>query len=451
MRLVKVYILALVLMGLAHAKAQQEISMYYLGNNLYQSVHLNPAFMPEKDNYSLISHYFNFSHSGFAIEDILIPEDSMYRVNIDTMLSAMNPGQNFLNVNNTFDLFSLKWKRRRNYYGFNIQEKISTTFSYPKDFFDFALSGWAPGDSLDLALGFKALHYREFSFNYMKKMKRWDLGFRVKFLQGMSVVNTKSTQAYFIADSNIVDGIRANYAYRIDMSGGTTAQSILDGGDIAANLPSYLLNFRNWGVGFDLGAQYKIDQRLKLSMSLLDLGSINWRSDLSNLTVSGNQVVEGLDLVNLVSNDSVSFGDQPQELLDSINARNNVIWTEDSFRTNIVPKHYVALQYNLIDSLMLGVVWYGEFFKGYYPAFSVGLNKQISKFINLGINYSVKNRSYTNLGGSVVMNFGPLQIYGMTDNFYSLLDYWSVKNINLRWGMNLRFRLIRPRFRPKEG
>ena len=71
--------------------------------------------------------------------------------------------------------------------------------------------------------------------------------------------------------------------------------------------------------------------------------------------------------------------------------------------------------------------------------------------MNLGVNYSIKNRSYVNLGGSVVINMGPLQIYAMTDNFYSVLDYRSVRNINLRWGINARFTLIRPRYRAKEG
>ena len=149
--------------------------MHYLGKNVYQSLHLNPAFMPEQDNYGIISHYFNFSHSGFALEDVLFQNDTgWYDIRIDSMLEAMKEGNNFLNVNNTIEILSFKWKYRRQYYAFGIQEKLNTTFYYPKDFMSLALKGNAAhiGDTLDIGLGLKANHYRVYYFNYMNKVKR---------------------------------------------------------------------------------------------------------------------------------------------------------------------------------------------------------------------------------------------------------------------------------------
>lgn len=438
--------------------AQQEFSMYYLGKNLYQSVHLNPAFMPEKDNYGILSNYVNFSHSGFALEDVLFKNElDSFDIRIDSMLAAMKEGQNFLNVNTTIELMSFKWKYRRQYYAFGIQEKLNTTFYYPKDFMLLALNGNGNyiGDTLDVGLGLKANHYREYYFNYMRKLKRWDLGFRIKLLTGFENISIKAREdsTFFVTDQDY--NLHASYAYRVNLAGHSRIQSIIDGDQDAINgyaSPSYFLNFKNLGLGFDLGAVYSIDKKLKLSLSVLDIGSINWRDDVSNQNIVGEHRLSGFDIYEVYSNGGVdSFGNQLTMLQDSLNENNVIRQSANNFTTNLIPKHYAAINYNLIDSFMVSAVWYGEYFEGYRPGFSLGLNKEIWKVMNLGVNYSIKNRSYVNLGGSVVINMGPLQIYAMTDNFYSVLDYRSVRNINLRWGINARFTLIRPRYRAKEG
>ena len=447
----------LLLIGFKGLKAQQEFSMHYLGKNVYQSLHLNPAFMPEQDNYGIISHYFNFSHSGFALEDVLFQNDTgWYDIRIDSMLEAMKEGNNFLNVNNTIEILSFKWKYRRQYYAFGIQEKLNTTFYYPKDFMSLALKGNAAhiGDTLDIGLGLKANHYREYYFNYMHKVKRWDLGFRVKLLTGFENLSVKARKdsTFFVTSEDY--SLHASYAYNINMAGHSRIQGLIDGTSDASTFadPAYFMNFSNLGLGFDLGGVYTVDKKLKLSISLLDIGAIHWKNDVANQTIIGEHEFSGLDVFEIATSDGVNgFGNEATSIQDTFTANN--LYTESSlpFKTNLVPKHYMSVNYNLVDSFMVSAIWYGEYFEGYHPGFSFGLNKQVWKIMNLGVNYSIKNRSYTNLGGSVVLNLGPIQIYAMSDNFYSLLDYRSVRNINLRWGLNARFTVIRPRYRAKEG
>lgn len=455
-------LLAFLTLLVLRSNAQQEISLYYLGNNVYQSVELNPALMPEKDNYGIFSHYFNFSHSGFAIEDVLFKNDSInqFEIRLDSLVNALNDGDNFLSINNTLNLFSFKWKYRRNYYAFGINEKVNSTFYYPSDFFGMLLRGNASylGDTLDLGIGYRAMHYREYAFNYMKKLKRWDLGVRVKLLTGFETLDIKSRadSTYIVTNDAPPYDLHASYAYGVNMAGHSRIQSLIDGGDVqdAFLNTSYFLDFSNLGLGFDFGAVYHIDKKLKLSMSVIDIGSIEWKSDdVENISLVGEYAFDGVDVFGVyTSEEGVSDIDAiTNNLIDSMRLNESQTYTTNNFTTNLTPKHYASLNYNLIDSFMLGLVWYGEYYQGYRPSFSIGLNKQVWKYMNLGLNYSIKNRSYANMGASFVLNLGGIQFFALSDNVYSILDYKSVKNINIRWGLNARFRIIKPRFRPKEG
>ena len=83
--------------------AQQEAGTFLMNDELYQASHLNPAFMPEKDVYSVSSMYFNFTHNGFALKHLLTPKedgggvrDDSLIVNIPNAIYNMKDKNNFL-------------------------------------------------------------------------------------------------------------------------------------------------------------------------------------------------------------------------------------------------------------------------------------------------------------------------------------------------------------------
>jgi len=57
----------------------------------------------------------------------------------------------------------------------------------------------------------------------------------------------------------------------------TTAPSLA-----STSLQKYLINSGNPGFGIDLGLKYKITPKLSASLSIIDLGAINWKNNLNS-------------------------------------------------------------------------------------------------------------------------------------------------------------------------
>ena len=66
-------------------------------------------------------------------------------------------------------------------------------------------------------------------------------------------------------------------------------QGNLDQIDIDENIDWFglLMNGQNKGLSFDGGFVYNYDEKIQLSGSILDLGLIRWKSDVSNFTQDG--------------------------------------------------------------------------------------------------------------------------------------------------------------------
>ena len=99
------------------SSGQQESGTYLMHDELYQASFLNPAFMPEKDVYSVSSLYFNFTHNGFALKHLLTPKedgggirDDSLIINIQNAIYHMKEKNNFLSFHFNYDVLGLKSK-----------------------------------------------------------------------------------------------------------------------------------------------------------------------------------------------------------------------------------------------------------------------------------------------------------------------------------------------------
>ncbi len=435
--------------------SQQELGTYFMGRNLYQASHLNPGFMPDKDIYSVSSLYFNFTHNGFALKHLLTPKedgggirDDSLILNINNAIYHMKNKNNFLSFNFSYDLLGLKLGLGDYCFGISLRERVSMAFNYTKDFMDVMLNGNGPhiGQDADLSLDVKAMHFRELGFNFMSKeipnqSETLSIGFRLKTLFGLGMAKTTTSEASLTTSDSFLY-LTANADYLLDMSGF---------GNIQESPMSYALNMKNFGLGVDIGFSYVNSySKFSFSGSLLDIGFIGWRDDVQNYSTKGTYTFTGLDLTNYLKGDTgVEFSSTAQEIVDTLSNTFALTESNNTFRSGLLPRHYFSVGYKILHKTKVSALLYGDFYKGYRPNFSVSVNQILSTFVVLGVNYSVKNRSFNNLGASLSFKTGPVQMYFMTDNFIGILFPYSLKTVNFRFGLNMMFSLVRNKLEPK--
>lgn len=439
---------------------QKEMSLYHVGNHVYQGSFLNPSFTTEKDNFSIFSLYLNNSVNGLKTKGLFQEtSDTTLQVDLDTVLSRMDNDMNLafpLNI----DLLGFKFKYRKNHFSFSTGIRHNLAMNYPKDFLLFFLkgNGQSIGNAMDLGVDFKTMQYLELAFGYAREIKRLKVGVRAKILGGLSTVSTTRSDAfYYTSDTSM--GISVGADYLINSSGTSNVQnafgvsgSILDN-DLAitgGNPLEYIFNTKNLGLGFDFGFTYDLTRKIELTGSVLDIGSITWKDDIINYRMTGDYTFNGADLFKFATTDGVTMTTEVDILKDTLLKTFAIKEDNNSFKTNLVPRHYLGANVDLPDSLNLSVIVYGDLYQGYQPNFSIGLSKQFYGWLNFGLNYSIKHSSYENFGASLILNPGPIQLFFMADNLYSLLYPLEATNFNFRFGLNARFRFVRPKLRPKD-
>jgi len=68
-----------------------------------------------------------------------------------------------------------------------------------------------------------------------------------------------------------------------------------------------------------------------------------------------------------------------------------------------------------------------------------GVQAQLHKYINIGVNYAYRFNSATNVGLNTTFKIGPVQLFAATDNIIQALQPSAANNVNGRVGLNLVF------------
>ncbi|NJK93522.1 MAG: hypothetical protein HC905_00075 [Bacteroidales bacterium] len=200
----------------------------------------------------------------------------------------------------------------------------------------------------------------------------------------------------------------------------------------------------NRGYGFDLGFQYLINDKLTLSGSILDLGYINWKSNVNTLSGGGDYTLEGIDLNQP---DSVNF---IETLLDTLQDVYDVTVTNDPYSQLLTPKLYIGASYSPYKFIKLGFLSRSEYIaKTFRQQITGSATIYMSQFFGTTLSYTIADKMYDNLGLAFVFRTGPLQIYLMSDRiplfWYSVkgdnIPYLPIyaRNANFRMGLNLVF------------
>ncbi len=424
--------------------AQQDFTLYNM-QAVPQRMYDNPTFRPTDTTVFiglpiLSSEYFNLSNSGFKYSDLMQPDGDSIKVNIPNMLSKLGK-QNFITINYHTDLISFGFPIKKNYFSFNATEKVDIRFGYTKDFMNFLWNGNGGaliGQTLSLAPSFNATHYREYGFGWSRHINdKLTLGGKIKYLYGEENITTTNTSASLYTDANDF-ALTGQANINVNTSGIDNNEFNFNSGK---DITNYLFKKHNGGAGVDLGGTYKLNDKITLSASVIDLGFITWHDNTTNYQSNESNAsftYNGVDVNTFISSKSIQIGNVLQTTLDSIKKTFQINTLHNSYTTMLNAQVYLSGNYNVTAKSTAGILLYGQFYStGINPALTLSFNQQVGKSFTASISYSIYNRSYTNIGLGLAHKLGPVQLYFVSDNLLGFFLPQDAKNIMFHFGINI--------------
>jgi hypothetical protein len=436
----------LILAALAQVLQAQQSNTLFFMHSLPESNFINPAVQIECKWFVglpvISSVHLHASNSGFTAAQLLKKNDAGgYRVDADNVLNKL-ANRNLLTTELHTTILALGLHRDDYYYTFTIMEKDNLAIMYSRDAIGFALKGNTQfeGQWINFrGTGILYNHVREYAFGISKvKNSKLTLGARARLLFGKLNLTTGRTQISMYTQENTFDllfDVNARFNSSLPYSMGVGGQNIYRFNHMYdAGFSTYFFNRRNPGVAVDLGFIYKYSDRLTYSGSLLDLGMILYRSNLTNYSVRGNYLYRGPIA------DSILTEHYLWDVFDGLNANTRVHLGYDPYVFVLDPRLYLGATYRFNNRYYGNLLLYNRFLPvKIQTSVTASVTTKLLKNLEASVSWSYMNRSVANLGIGFGYGKTPVQIYLVSDNVLGFILPMSTKNVNLRFGLNLNF------------
>ncbi len=417
--------------------SQQQVGLHFM--DIWQTSKTNPAYISDSTivvglpgvhwNYyntagdfnSLIVDYLNEEKGikpGEALSDL---------PSVDNVLRGVMEVETF-NIGYRFGQFQL---------GLNHVQKTDLYLKFPKTLAQLFLEGNGQfvGQEIDLSHDMHLTSYNEFGLSGAVQLNKLNVGARVKFLAGIANASVEKGAISLFTDDDVYQ-LTLDGDYALDASG---LVNVDDLDNFNLSLSTFSFNdfiTENIGFAIDLGVTYEVNDKLNLSASVLDLGKINWKENVSKYVNQGKTNYDGFDFSQFVGNDSISFGN----IVDTLENTFNFSEESESYSTNMPVKVYLSGTYQLNEKTRLGGLLYYENYRGeHFPVLGLSANTKFKKIFNVGTTYTVRKNSYFNLGLNFAVNYKAFQLFATADNVIGIFQPYKSSNVNFRGGLNLLF------------
>jgi hypothetical protein len=428
--------------------AQQYGSLYWM-QGIPQSSYSNPGIQPKPGLYiglpAASSIYFGLDNSGFAISNVLKknPDGSLFIDDL-SLLSSLNE-KNFILSEYQHEILGFGFRSGRDYISFNFTNKVGVSVGYPHDLLALAIRGNDYFLEQNLPANLSGLradvnHYHEIGIGYSRNWTdAFTAGIRFKTLFGLGNANftrselTLTTQPETYA-LQLQSDLRANTSFPypiapIDSLGNDNDEFELD-------FENYFRNTGNLGFGIDLGASYRINDKFTIAASVLDLGFINWKTDVENFAMTGFFEFEGIDFNDFFSDDQDV--DPFEQLLDSLSNSYAIVETMNAYRSFLPTKVFLSLAFHPTTMHTFALLGRGAFYSGtFQPSVTASYNFQPISLFGTSLSYSLVHMKYHSVGFGFHFNFGPLQLYTVVDNFWPALRPHTLQSTAVHLGLNI--------------
>lgn len=439
------------LLAMATSIAQDGTTLHFMRLNPY-STNINPSSFIQYEGYVGVPIVSNINialtNSGLHYNNIFITDPStgaITAIDANRMIDKMSENGDMINSNISLNLIDFGFRIKDWNISFSYRIRSDEYFIYSKDLFGFLVKGNLAyaGDDNPAHIQIKE-HidvYQEFGVGL-----RWEVnshlavGFKPKLVFGM--INSKSKNMDALINTDPL-----TYAMCIRHQLDVKEASVLPSDSNASISIGQMLgqSFRNFGMGIDLGATYRINDNFGVAASILDLGFIDWRTNSAyksyNLDSSGHFYNNGsfyYDGITLYDIEQISENPEgyEKELARYISTVNNSV---DHYAQALVGRFTLEGYYNLGKNHRFTALFQGRIVNNrFLPSFTLAWNGTFLNIFDLCVNYTMAKHSYDNLGIGIGFNLGVFHIYAVTDNLISLCGVKQMvnhTNVNLQFGL----------------
>jgi hypothetical protein len=410
---------------------QLNLSMYPFENH-FNSSNYNPAYLTSKQKYTFSIFPIGGTSIGYnnqmiirdMVSDVVTGKvtDDTYKQILISMLDRQLIHQN---IESTLLLFTYRVKR--GFVNFRIKESQSFMASAKGELSSFLLNDDIRSVTINQLqqLPATAIHYREYSFGYSFKspLNRFYGGIRAKLYLGKAALYSSLSGTINKAEFNdyVLNTTGNVYMSFPDVRYTSDSAPPIFSAVSKSRFSEYFLNTGNPGFGLDAGFKYRLTPQLSLSMSVIDLGKINWKTNLNTkyfkpyqlpADIITNQQVVGQNEV--ITKNDYSISDDLSSYLDTLEI-------QPRFSRALPTSVYASIKYQIapnVSILLVDRVLFSNTLKlnSMMASATFALNKNIS----LATGYSVIGSSIFNFPASLHYSGTFGQIYFSSDNLASL-------------------------------
>lgn len=448
--------------------AQQDNTMYFM-KNIPQANYLNPAIQNQCKWYlgapMFASMHYNIN-MGVDFNDLLYYDSELDSVVTflasekyqDNFIKSIEKSKNFMGLESSISIGSIGFRVKDILVNLDIQLKNNHSMNLPADLARFLLNGNYDADNdkyVDMDLGgldVNFTNYVEYSIGASYELNdALTVGVRPKFITGIYNVSM-SDKNMGVESSDTAIALKGDFTLNGAINGfNWDSLEMNDGANPAAGIG------KNIGFGLDLGAIYKFDDKITFHGSIIDLGWISWKGDARNIVFTSKYSFKGIDASDRVTqneNDQQS-ADSGSAFLDSVKNAFNRDYTSASYSTGLGAKLYLGGTYQITDKIVLGLLSRSQVYnKKFRQQFTFSANFSPLRTINATVSYTIRNKSFNNLGYGLSYKFGALNTYVIIDKAI-LLSSWdkiilpnsstaipiphNLDKYSIRFGTNLMF------------
>jgi len=406
--------------------------------------------------------YLSAGSSGVTVFDIFQQSNTSINERIGSIIHDME-NSDFFTIHQQMELINFGWRSKNGtLYSGGLYQEMDMILYFPKD---MAILAWeGNSDYLNRVFNFGDINLRAdlltvYHFGINKEInENFTVGVRAKLYSSMFNVMSTANSGTFI--TVLGDGSQNTFEHQLrelnlllNTSGYTTLK---EGGNsqIMNSLLARSLFGGNLGVGIDIGATYSINDKWTLSGSVLDVGAIFHSQGVESYAITGDYVLDGIELLfpGINDEDSIPYYDN----LESEITEQIPIDTLNSSYTQWRPtKFNLGLQYNIggdrrsqpcdcrsssrrQNEQIIGLHLFGvKRPKSLQYAATLSYYNKLNRLLAVKLSYTVDPFSATNFGLMVITTSRKFNFFIAGDNILHYSNLAKANSISLQLGLNI--------------
>lgn len=405
-----------------------------------QSSYTNPAYISDSNRvvgFPFLSSISSSAYStGFTFDELFNTQsgsDSLY-LNLGNVVGEPG-GINYIAGAVENDLLHLGFKIKKSYLTLGAKHRALFRGFYVNDLVEIMWYGNSSSLNREIDISQSRIFSDHFISYYLGLAfpiaDRVIIGARINLNRGMSNVSTVYNDTRLLTEENNTSAysLHAKTHFLVNTSGLTWDQE-----GKGFNPFKYYYNFSNIGLSLDLGIDVKITEQVHVNMSFIDFGYINWNSNLQ----SYQSKYDSIRFDGIYVDDEVEDNGIMSVYIDSLESILQVTELTEAYRSELPARLMAGAEYYTANRLnRVSFLFSGRFWEDYFePSFTLGFDKTVASYFAFKVSYTYHLYAPFNLGAGVVFNAGPLQIYFLSDNVLSVVNYRNQHYINFHCGIN---------------